>query len=119
MIFGNAGGGDCGDAKILLIKQQHATQFFLYDRGSRVAANARVLFHLNPTMSKSEPNDFSCPGCEAEYKVVTIDAPSDAVHGTIACLKCDAKFPAGEGRVFFKYFLVGRPSGRSSRRKPR
>jgi hypothetical protein len=63
-------------------------------------------------MSKSEPNDFSCPGCEAEYKVVTIDAPSDALHGKIACLKCNALFPAGEGRVFFKYFLVGRPSGR-------
>ena len=38
-------------------------------------------------MSKSEPNDFSCPGCEAEYKVVTIDAPIDALHGKIACLK--------------------------------
>ena len=76
-------------------------------------------FDLNPTMSKLEPIDFSCPGCEAEYKVVTIDAPSDAVHGAIACLKCDAQFPAGEGRAFFKYFLVGRASGPSRTRKPR
>ena len=68
-------------------------------------------------MSKSEPNDFSCPGCEAEYKVVTIEASSDTLHGKIVCLKCDALFPAGEGRVFFKYFLVGWPSGRPRKRK--
>ena len=69
-------------------------------------------------MDKSEPIDFSCPGCEAEYKVVTIEAPSDALHGKIVCLKCDALFPAGEGgRVFFKYFLVGQPSGRPRKRK--
>ena len=76
-------------------------------------------FYLSPTMSKSEPIDFSCPGCEAEYKVVTIDAPSDAVHATMACLKCDALFPTGEECVFFKYFLVDRPRGRSRTRKPR
>ena len=68
-------------------------------------------------MSKSEPIDFSCPGCQAEYKIVTIEAPSDTLHRKIACLKCDALFPAGEGRDFFKYFLVGRPSVRRNRRK--
>jgi hypothetical protein len=33
----------------------------------------------------------------------------DDVDGKIQCLNCDALFPAGEGRVAFKYFLVGRP----------
>jgi hypothetical protein len=37
-------------------------------------------------------------------------------HGKIRCLNCDALFPAGEGRVAFKYFLVRRPSGRSRRK---
>jgi predicted Zn finger-like uncharacterized protein len=68
-------------------------------------------------MSKSQTIIFNCPSCEAEYRIVSIEAPSDVMHGKIACLKCDALFPAGEGRVFFKYFLVGRPSGRSSKRK--
>jgi hypothetical protein len=62
-------------------------------------------------MSQSEPIPFRCPSCEAEYKIITIEA-CDVVRGKIRCLKCDALFPAGEGRVAFKYFLVGRPSGR-------
>jgi transcription elongation factor Elf1 len=66
-------------------------------------------------MSQSEPIPFRCPSCEAEYKIVTIET-DDVVRGTIRCLKCDALFPAGEGRVAFKYLLVG-PSGRNRRRK--
>jgi hypothetical protein len=56
------------------------------------------------------------PGCEAEYKIVTIEA-CDVVRAKVHCLRCDAMFPAGEGRVAFKYFLVGRPSRRNRRRK--
>jgi transcription elongation factor Elf1 len=62
-------------------------------------------------MSKSEPTPFSCPSCEAEYKIVAIEV-CDEQQGKISCLRCDALFPAGEGRVAFKYFLVKRPSGR-------
>ena len=69
------------------------------------------------TMSKSETIIFNCPRCEAEYRIVSIEAPRDISHGKIACLNCDALFPAGEGRVFFKYFLVGRPSRRPKNRK--
>ena len=68
-------------------------------------------------MSKSETIIFNCPRCEAEYRIVTIEAPSHGMHGKIGCLKCDALFPAGEDRVFFKYFLVGRPSRRPKNRK--
>jgi len=70
-----------------------------------------VSIFSNSTMSESEPIPFRCPGCEAEYKLVTIET-CEGVQGKIRCLKCDAMFPAGEGRVAFKYFLVGRPSGR-------
>ena len=69
------------------------------------------LQHLFLEMSQSEPIPFNCPGCEAEYKIVTVET-CDNVQGRIRCLKCDAPFPAGEGRVAFKYFLVRRPSGR-------
>ena len=62
-------------------------------------------------LSKSEPIPFTCPSCEAEYKIVTIDA-CDVQQGKVRCLRCGFPFPAGEGRVAFKYFLVGRPSGR-------
>jgi len=59
-------------------------------------------------MSKSKPIPFTCPACEAEYKIVTIDV-CDVQQGKIRCLQCDALFPAGEERVAFKYFLVRRP----------
>jgi len=61
-------------------------------------------------MSMSEPIPFTCPACEAEYKIVTIEV-CDLQQGKIRCLKCDALFPAAEGRVAFKYFLVRRPTG--------
>ena len=66
-------------------------------------------------MSKSKPIPFNCPSCEAEYKIVTIDV-CDVQQGKIRCLKCEALFPAGEGRVAFKYFLVGRPRGQNGRK---
>jgi hypothetical protein len=55
---------------------------------------------------KSEPTAFSCPGCEAEYRIVAIEGPSDAQRDKIGCLRCDALFPAREGPVFFKYILL-------------
>ena len=62
-------------------------------------------------LSKSEPIHFSCPSCEAEYKIVTFEVYG-VPQGKISCLKCGFPFPAGEGEVIFKYFLVGRPGGR-------
>jgi hypothetical protein len=62
-------------------------------------------------LSKSEPIPFTCPSCEADYKIVAIDA-CDVQQGKARCLRCGFPFPAGEGNVIFKYFLVGRPGGR-------
>jgi hypothetical protein len=56
--------------------------------------------------NKSEPFAFICPSCEAEYKVVTVAAPSDMRRRKIGCLRCDALFPAGHGNVFLKYILM-------------
>ena len=68
-----------------------------------------ALSHFSPiAMSQSKPIPFHCPSCEAEYKIVTIEA-CDVVDGSIRCLRCDALFPAGEGHLAFKYFLVRRP----------
>jgi hypothetical protein len=72
-------------------------------------------FPFSATLFNNEPISFRCPGCEAEYKLVTVEV-CDIVQGKIRCLKCDALLPAGEGRVAFKYLLVG-PSGRNRRRK--
>jgi hypothetical protein len=64
-------------------------------------------------LSKSEePIPFSCPSCEAKYKMVTIEA-CHLQRGKISCLRCGFPFPASEGNVSLKYFLVRRPSGRN------
>jgi hypothetical protein len=88
-------------------------------RAALITVSKYVSTFSNPvplTMSQSEPIPFRCPGCEAEYKIVTVEV-CDVQQGEVHCLKCDAMFPAGEGRIAFKYFLVGRPSGRNRRRK--
>src|SRR6516164_204311 len=41
--------------------------------------------HPALAMSKSETIVFDCPRCEAEYTIVSIEAPRDTPHGKIAC----------------------------------
>jgi hypothetical protein len=65
-------------------------------------------------MNNSEPIAFSCR-CGATYKIVTIDSPGAAHRGKVACLRCDALFPAGDERVFFKYILAGPPGSKGKR----
>jgi hypothetical protein len=62
-------------------------------------------------LGKSKPIPFDCPVCEAEYKIVTFEA-CDLQRGKTTCLRCGFPFPASEGYVGLKYFLVTRPSGR-------
>jgi hypothetical protein len=94
------GGGECGGT---------AQRVKARTRRSHYCFQLRFYFQQRCsflTMSQSEPIPFRCPGCEAEYKLVTIEI-CEGVQGKLRCLKCDAMFPAGEGRVAFKYFLVG------------
>jgi hypothetical protein len=67
--------------------------------------------------NNSEPVIFVCPSCEAEYKIITIEAPSDTPRSKIGCLRCDALFPSGEGSVVLKYIPVEAPSGKADRRQ--
>jgi hypothetical protein len=63
--------------------------------------------------SKSGPIPYSCPGCGAEYYVVTVDARSD----TQACRWCSFPFPACEGATFLRY--IPRPPYLRHKRGPR
>jgi hypothetical protein len=68
--------------------------------------------------NESEPFAFTCPSCEAEYKVVTVGARTDMPHRKTGCLRCDALFPAGEGNVFLKYILMAPRRGKARSRSP-
>jgi hypothetical protein len=97
-----------GDAKMNRHDRELSDKINLAQRGVRDP----VL--RTKTLKESEPIPFSCPLCEAEYKIGTIEA-CDPQRGKISCLRCGFPFPAGEGNVSFKYFLMRRPSG--SKRK--
>jgi hypothetical protein len=56
--------------------------------------------------NKSEPIAFACPSCEAKYLIVTIEVPGDVKQNKFGCLKCDALFPVGHGRVSLEYILL-------------
>jgi len=71
---------------------------------------------LDQRRDNSEPILYSCPSCRAKYKIVTIDSPGNWHHGKIACLECNALFPAGDERVLFKYILMWPPSSERKRR---
>jgi len=103
------------DALHLKVGDDPATRFVaekvinLAQRGIRDPDALRTM--TLKELSKSEPIPFTCPSCEAEYQIVTIEV-CDVQQGRISCLKCGFPFPVGEGNVIFKYFLVGRPGGR-------
>jgi transcription elongation factor Elf1 len=56
--------------------------------------------------NKSEPIAFACPVCEAKYIIVTIEVPAGVQHSKFSCVKCDAFFPVGQGRVSLEYILL-------------
>jgi len=58
-------------------------------------------------MRASEPIPFTCPGCGTKYEIVLIaPSPLEAKDAKANCRRCGAAFPAAEGSVLLKYFLV-------------
>jgi transcription elongation factor Elf1 len=58
-------------------------------------------------MPRPERTPFACPICGADYKVVRVEAEVLEGKGNLLCVKCGGPLPAREGRLMFKYFLVG------------
>jgi transcription elongation factor Elf1 len=76
-----------------------------------VAQTARHNFYITAMPArtfpnKSEPIVFACPICGAEYLIITIKVPTDVQQNQFGCLKCDALFPVGQGRVSLEYMLM-------------
>jgi transcription elongation factor Elf1 len=55
----------------------------------------------------NEAKPYACPTCEAEYKVVRVEAKATMREGRLICRKCGGPLHAREGRYVLKYFLVG------------
>src|SRR5262245_41332810 len=60
-------------------------------------------------MDKRRPNeDFTCPKCGAEYKVVRMPAPAGSRDSPLHCKICNQEFASTDGENILKYFLVSR-----------
>ena len=54
---------------------------------------------------------FVCPNCEAEFKVVRVEAADDSPNYPVCCPACKTEFPGREkSGVILKYFLVKEPT---------
>jgi hypothetical protein len=54
---------------------------------------------------------FICPLCEAEFKVVRVEAGAEIPEGSVVfCPACQTPFPGREGPAVLKYFLVVEPA---------
>jgi hypothetical protein len=60
-------------------------------------------------MSRDAHRDFSCPRCQARYKIVRLKSEISAVHPMLECKVCQHELAPTEGSDILKYFLVGRP----------
>jgi hypothetical protein len=65
--------------------------------------------------------DFSCPNCEAKYKVVRLEAPPTHDDPPLLCLSCGGPLRNRDGKFALKYFRTD-TSGREVKvpgRKPK
>jgi hypothetical protein len=62
-------------------------------------------------MTTNAQSSFKCPTCEALYQVVKINAGQEATGRETTCQVCGAQFPARQGLLILKYFIL-RKAGR-------
>ena len=65
-------------------------------------------------MSKTHPQDFTCPCCQALYKLVRIKSDSGAICQTLQCVVCQHQLASMDSDDMLKYFLVSRPKTKES-----
>jgi predicted RNA-binding Zn-ribbon protein involved in translation (DUF1610 family) len=59
--------------------------------------------------AKESASRFDCPHCEAQYKLVRVEAETVEASGPIACRSCGGPIASHADRHILKYFLVDRP----------
>jgi hypothetical protein len=67
-------------------------------------------------MSGDAEHNFSCPRCQARYKVVRVKSEAGVAYRMLECTVCQQELAPTEGDDILKYFLVGRP--RTEKRRP-
>lgn len=59
-------------------------------------------------MDKRQPyGNFSCPQCQAQYKLIRVPAQGGSESPPLKCKVCSQEFASTEDGNILKYFLVG------------
>ena len=61
-------------------------------------------------MIEQRSTSFNCQNCDAEYRLVRLEADRETVDRELACIACGAPLNGREGRFLLKYLLVDRRS---------
>ena len=64
-------------------------------------------------MNRDDPRAFSCPYCQAGYKIVRMKCVPGTAHRMLQCTVCQHELAPTEGDDILKYFLVSRPRAES------
>jgi hypothetical protein len=56
-------------------------------------------------MANDKPTYF-CPNCNALYQIVRVEAGPETAYREITCRDCGGPFPAREGKLVLKYFML-------------
>jgi len=55
------------------------------------------------------PHHFACPLCDAEFKLVLVEAGPESSDANVECPACATEFPGRAPGKVLKYFLVAEP----------
>jgi hypothetical protein len=61
-------------------------------------------------MNEQRPTPFNCPNCDAEYRIVRLEAGRETIDRELACIACGTPLNGREGGFLVKYFFVDRRS---------
>jgi predicted Zn finger-like uncharacterized protein len=85
--------------------QENAWKALKIPRG--ISLRGAALFSYNLIMVET----FSCPHCQAGYKLVRVKTPPEPGDDPVSCLHCGQVLAPRDNEFLLKYFLVERPAG--------
>jgi hypothetical protein len=65
-------------------------------------------------MADQNREDFTCPNCQARYKIARVKGEAGKTYKPIHCRACNAPLVATDGSDILKYFLVRRVRSNST-----
>jgi len=66
-------------------------------------------------MAQDQTQEFTCPQCQARYKIVRVNAGPQTVNRPVHCKVCRWPFVSSDGEDILKYFLIDRPKASGPR----